>query len=445
MFSHKFFYTGCRRHRFAIQRFALFAFIGLSCFRPGLHSETVRGDDKMSALLGQVTQSGAPVASATVEAYEEVIKGGQLQLEMKSTSRTNATGQYSCGGLTAGRYYLFVQVQDRSSVSSANRVSPTPVFAFYYQESDLAHAELVTVHEAQNQVVDIELGSHPAFTIGGRLLMRPKDPALSLLSLGRGNESMPTGLTPSYDPTSGAFTFSGVPPGQYSLLALWHDTEREHSSEVAVTVTDQDIVDLQVHNTGGVQLVFELQPCRAGSPAITGVYLNRADGNLTVGTKFAPVSPGTTNRFDFSDVRGGQYFVGLVGGTSAYVAGTSLGPQGAGNLINVPDGNGSITSEVQVGCEASSLAGRVDTEDGVDRQAYVVLRSLLTGETFQRNANADGNFVFGGIAPGEYRIYAVPATGENSYPSNSLLEKTMGASVTLDPNRTTTIRVPLTQ
>ncbi len=164
------------------------------------------------------------------------------------------------------------------------------------------------------------------------------------------------------------------------------------------------------------------------------------------GTKIALVSPGTANRFDFGDIPSGKYFVGLVGGTSAYIAGTSLAPQGlSGNLISVPDGGGSITAEVQRGCEASSLAGRVDPEDGVDKKAHVVLRSSLTGETFQRNADSDGNFTFGGIAPGEYRIYAVPASGQNKDPSNSLLDETTGASVTLDPNRTTNVVVPLTQ
>ncbi|RZU43597.1 hypothetical protein [Edaphobacter modestus] len=92
----------------------------------------------------------------------------------------------------------------------------------------------------------------------------------------------------------------------------------------------------------------------------------------------------------YRDVPGGQYLVSLVGGKDTYITRTSLAPQGAGNLLSVPDGGGFITAEVQMGCGASNLAGTVDTEGGVDRQAYVVLRSSLTGETFQRDAVGDG-------------------------------------------------------
>jgi hypothetical protein len=122
-----------------------------------------------------------------------------------------------------------------------------------------------------------------------------------------------------------------------------------------------------------------------------------------------------------------------------------LAPQGAGNLIRVPEGGRSITAEVQMGCGASSLAGRVDTEDGVDRQAYVVLRSSLTGETFQQNADGDGNFAFSGIAPEEYTVYAVPASGQNNQTSDSLLDGTMGTSVTLDANKTSKVVVSRAQ
>jgi hypothetical protein len=104
-------------------------------------------------------------------------------------------------------------------------------------------------------------------------------------------------------------------------------------------------------------------------------------------------------------------------------------------------GGGSITAEVQMGCGASSLAGRVDTEDGVDAQTYVFLRSSLTGETFQRNADRDGNFTFSGIAPGEYWISADPAGGQKKNPSKSPLDETWSS----DPNRTTKVVVPLTQ
>jgi hypothetical protein len=212
-----------------------------------------------------------------------------------------------------------------------------------------------------------------------------------------------------------------------------------------VTVTDQDLVDVQVPDMGGVHLSLELQPCEAGSAAIPELYLNRAEGNLMSGTKIAFASPGKTNQFDFTNIPSGQYLVGLVGGKSTYIAGTSLAPQGAGNLISVPDGDGSIAAEVQMGCEASSLAGTVDTEDGIDRQAYVVLRSSLTGEMFQRNADADGKFMFSGIAPGEYTVCAVPASGQNNSQNSALIDETTGASVTLDPNKTTKIVVPLTQ
>ena len=95
-----------------------------------------------------------------------------------------------------------------------------------------------------------------------------------------------------------------------------------------------------------------------------------------------------------------HYFVDPIGSTKAYIAGSSLAPQGTGNLISVPDGAGPIVANVETGCGASSLSGRVDTEDGFDRQADVILGSSLTRETFQRNADRDGNFTFGGYRSG---------------------------------------------
>src|SRR5258708_39617134 len=60
-----------------------------------LHGQSIHEDNKSAALFGQVTQSGVPVASATVKAYEEVNNGSYIYLDGKCSSQTNNAGQYS--------------------------------------------------------------------------------------------------------------------------------------------------------------------------------------------------------------------------------------------------------------------------------------------------------------------------------------------------------------
>jgi hypothetical protein len=118
----------CIAYHRAILRFVLLPLVGLLSFCVPSHAQTVQKDNKSAALFGHVTQSGVPVASATVKAYEEVNNGSYLHLDGKCSSETNKAGQYLCRGLSAGRYLLSIQMQGKSAQSTS-----TAALAFYYQ------------------------------------------------------------------------------------------------------------------------------------------------------------------------------------------------------------------------------------------------------------------------------------------------------------------------
>jgi hypothetical protein len=77
-------------------------------------------------------------------------------------------------------------------------------------------------------------------------------------------------------------------------------------------------------------------------------------------------------------------------------------------------------------------------------QAIVVIRSSLTGETFQLTTAADGNFTFSGLAPGDYQLYAISATGQSSQLSDPPTDEKTGTRVALNPNGTDYFVFPLT-
>jgi hypothetical protein len=122
-------------------------------------------------------------------------------------------------------------------------------------------------------------------------------------------------------------------------------------------------------------LIFELQPCEAGSEAVIGLYLKSADGRLADGVQVASVSPGVTNRYEFYPVPSGRYFVDIDDSAGEYITETSLALGGfSGNLISIPDSGGSIISQAQIRCDGAKLAGKVESEDELDGQAFVLLQ-----------------------------------------------------------------------
>lgn len=376
---------------------------------------------------------------AQVEAVQAVDAAGKTNLETKCVATTDEGGEYACSGLPEGAYYLLARDANASSGASHGRRSGTARFSFYYLTTDLVSAEPVALMKGRGKAVDIGLGESPGYSVRGRLRGQGQAGSVAIMLFARKSrsEEINTGLTATYAASDGTFTFEGVPPGHYAVHAVWHDEEAPHSVEREVAVSDLDVNGIELSGDG-VRLELTVIPCRTGDGSGSGLELTRADGELINGSSALNGTPvgDEGNRFGFPSVPAVRYFVHPLSKASAFVSGTSLSDDGAGDSVDVPAGSWSVTGSVQLECRASGIRGTVVGNEG--RPATVVAVSAATGERFVRSAGGKGEFAVENLAPGEYQVYAIPGQAD---PHGFDLASTQEVSVDAVAGETATVRI----
>ena len=385
-------------------------------------------------------------------------------------SPTDDRGVYRIYGLPAGEYVVAAVPQLRavglpvgevrtmsSAGPSARGVTATPVF--FPGATDVARASRVMVTAGEERTgIDMQLQYVPLATVSGIVQIAPgrTAPVIMMARLGdiAGVESVPIARAD----TDGRFTFTGVRPGQYMLIARSGQASavttggsplivppgplQWSTAEVSVDGDDVSNVALSAQPpiTIAGRLVFE--GTRA-APTLGTIGVPLPFAGQTIGSYQAPLpqiqlEPG--GRFAISGILPGVYRLGALQNQPVQGIRTAIGGWWLKSIVI--DGRDILDAplDIRQGTDdavatftdqASEISGTVKDAEGASApDAFAVVFSTDRASWFfnsRRVAAArvdrEGRFVIRNLPPGEYLAVATADLEQNDWFDPAILER----------------------
>jgi hypothetical protein len=415
--------------------------------------------------------NGRLVPNLTISAYQVTYRDGRGVLTAVKTTQTDDRGEYRLFYMAPGSYLVGV---------TPRRPGATPTLqdayarTFYPGLTDPRLVPPVVVTDgADIPSIDILIRTDATAKISGRLVGANGQSALlanpQLYLVPRdanalADSSVPAVQNVAANRTNGQFEIRNVLPGSYDLLTSGPDsTGRVSWGRARVEVGGIDIEDVVVELRSGFEIKTRLTIDGEPAPSNPGPAPRGAEG-APAGAS-APVRPGMQVRlqskepynvldnaananmtFDpsgvyvFPNVPEGRYRIQVTPlPANAYVedireGSVSILDEGL-NVTGTPAGDIAI----RVSTKGTTVSGIVsDSEQAPFKGALVALvpainrRSNFLLYKTVRSAD-DGDFVFNGVAPGEYRLFAWESVPANAWLNSDFmsLEESRGKSITV--------------
>ena len=405
---------------------------------------------KGSTIRGQVIDSEEhAVASVRVEALQQYTDelGHRRWDSRVASGTTNSNGEYSIPTLAPGSYYLRTVKENQAEEPD---IEPTIRETVYFPgTADPNVAASLVVGESADVIADIRIPRSvetATFNISGRLVhsftgISPY-PLAGVNLIRRDRTTLdPTSIPGKADAVTGRFEILGVPPGDYELLAGITVGQNKYFSLLPINVRAQDIEDLAVHVSPGVDVKAHIvvddarqEFAFSGIPAsvpVDDALRRRRATNIRVrltGKDFHhnpnSIVSESGSEMTFPSVPEGTYEISV----GIESAGAPLNPDSYIDDVRVA-GRSVYDSGLRVGLDPmDSVEIAVGTRGGsiegtIPRKGKAGAIVILIPDSFRRNNSglykreaipaSDDKVRIRGIAPGNYRIFAVLDTVES--------------------------------
>ena len=462
------------------------------------------GDIALTLVRGAVIagvvrmENGEPAADATVQVLRYDTRSGERRLVSHGSPgpnrRTDDRGAYRVYGLPPGEYV--VAASQRSGGGSAQVITAAdirqakqllareppsttapagragqpravaPASMFYPGTPDLSSAMWITVGPGEEKTgIDIPLRFVPTArvegTVSSALGPLPPNVEIRIVSFSR-----TTGVTipldinmllPARPAPDGRFTFSGVPPGQYAVVATTRAAGRGRGAAAGaaegglwgtaeISVNGQDLSNVSLTLQPGMsvsgRVVLE---ATQEAPALSGVRISLVP-ELT-GTEVAAGQLSTQ-----TDATGAFTLPGLTPGRYALRALMPTGTTGWQLRSVALDGKAIVDEAIELrgGNDLSGLSltmtnrlGEITgmLQDPTGRPApdyYVILFPANSAQwrsglrrIFQTRPATDGRFTLRNLLPGDYRLAALTDVEPGEWLDPEFLKTLVPASIAL--------------
>jgi len=406
-----------------------------------------------STVTGRVRDDeGDPVQGAIVRLLQVRYLAGRRQLVPVGPSerRTDDRGEYRLFGMPPGAYVVSASVHE---VAAADL--PGYARTYYPGTARAVDARFVQVESAAHLTnLDLDLVRGPTYRVGGRIRNAAGQPTMGgrvqLLTSRRTNAAFIEAVNARIA-GDGRFEFPHVAPGIYVMQTQQNSrngyTEGEFAA-VAVTVTDSDVLDLQVQASAGSTVTGRVVLASSGvstAPPLRTLRIQAmpADADLTPNT-WARADLGADGRFVLAGLNGPRRLT-----VSNLPAGWTLqavrvnGIDATDRPVSFGRSEESLADvEVILTDRVAEVSGVVaDAEGRPTPAAHVVVFPLDRGLWFPRSrylrstaTDADGSFRIEALPPGSYSAVAVsalPADGDDAWQDPAWLASLVKDAVTV--------------
>jgi hypothetical protein len=372
--------------------------------------------------------AGEPVVGATATALRQKTGDGTGRFTPTTAyARSDDTGAYRLFGLEPGRYYVSVRPDEDRHWDDVD-ASPSSLAPTYYPSTPVAsEAQPVDVIAGAEAIADVALVATRVTTVSGEVVDATGRPAVAGFVMLRPASGATEAQSEAAAVRGGAFTLSGVAPGDYTIsvraffdeaammrIASSGTLEGDPAFSMPLAVSGTPIDDLRIIVPATVDLpgrvVFE-----GGTPSSTAlgsVFANNTQGDME-GQVRSPVGP--DGRFTLRLRPGAWRFSASTPPgwmiKRLTVRGTAVDEDAA---VEVTSEGGRL--EVLLTSQLTAVTGTVSDASGapvVDYHAIVFPAERPDPAHGRRHrprldtSDAHGRFRIEGLPPGDYLVAAV--------------------------------------
>jgi hypothetical protein len=424
-----------------------------------------------AVISGKITdENGDPCPNVNVQLARWAYVGGQKRLQPSNGGQTNAEGVFAIGNLAAGSYYISAISQPVGQRDAIEK-GPQEIYVTTYYPGVIEPSGAIAVQVTAGAVArgaEIRMRKARAFRVRGKLA----GPASETASPNRPLRLIPKdgpslGPQPFATVRDGSFDFERVLPGVYILEAMQTRPGEGGVARQVVTVGNADVDDLVLSLAPGAEITGTIstegpvpppQPQQQSQqqdqqPGMPPGFNARPSVVITMDNGASRAQTNDDGTFAIHNVMPGVYRVQV----QPLPLGTYIKSIRFGSLdlsktpLDLTSGSGG-TLNVVLSPNAGDVSGIVHGADGMP--AVSVLVSLWTpgvpaeGVTdFTRTAQTDANgqFKFASLPPGDYRIAAWEQIdpGLSTIPEFRIKFESNAAAVKLNENGHENIEAPL--
>jgi hypothetical protein len=405
-----------------------------------------------SVISGRITDEYGDPYQTTVWALRWSYEGRQKLLQGPSGGGSNAEGIFAIGNLEPGSYYIVAGAFPLPILKG-----PADVTTYYPSVTDPSSA--VAVHVAEGETargIDIRIRKAPVYRVRGKLVDLNGGTAPAGANVQLFPKDHPTAgsvfgaIRSSADVRNGAFDIGGVLPGVYVLEAEARTSTSRGGARQIVTVGNGDVDDLVLQLGPGVEIAGKLSIDGAvPKNESLSVQLTVTEG-MGVGGLDQTADDGT---FAFHNILPAVYRAEVTPvPPGTYVKSIRFEGQDVTKATLDLTSGGGGTMSIALSTKVAQISGMVHGTDGMPLASTWV--SLWTpgvpaeAADFTRTAQTDANgqFEFDSLPPGEYRVAAwegVMTPGLGTFPEFRIKFESQAAAVKLEEGAHENVEAPL--
>lgn len=385
-----------------------------------------------ATLIGSVSdENGDPIAGASIQLIRSEVQGGRRVMNPSLATVTDDRGQYRAASLISGRYCI-------SAFAKAQEASEGTIYTrrFFPGSNSLSGAVPLDLEGGVTQQADFRLEPEPVFHIKGQVTGAAEMVNLSISMTPRiaaeafGGNGFPVRLSGDH------FEITGVPPGQYNLSATGQGASGPSMASQLITVGGADLDGVVLSPAPRVLITGHVTvEQKEGSPLnLSSVSVGLTPDELI--TK--PITMAMLKNspdFGLVPLSAGDFGVMVMAPAPYFVKSAMAGGLDVFNApLSVPATGAVAPLEIVIGWNGGEVSGTVSIQDKPVPSVPVLL-IRIGGEAFapilSGSTDANGKFLIGSVAPGDYMAYAMRDASDVEYRNPAVLSQYSGQRVTV--------------
>jgi hypothetical protein len=449
-------------------------------FRPKMFRVTESGGDitvkltPAATITGHVvSESGEPLESAQVEVIAGAIENGRRTWQPRGGAQTDDSGEYSISGLIPGDYYVRVKPVTEAGARTPGQGYDDVYAGCYYPGAPTQdQAAVLHVQGGQQAQADFMLARARGYRVSGQVATQGSFVQVTAV---RGEETAASAGVSQ----NGRFRLSGLTAGQYSVTAVFPSQSQPLFGEELVSISQADVTNVQILMQQPQSIPVQIQVVKtkdeatvsqiagsfpmpllapgSGQPVSNGPRYPLGGIQLTPtrpaghGMNYAQANPnglGPNEQLAIKNAFPGTYRVAVQAFQPYYIESIRSGSLDLlDQPVTITAGGAAAPILITLRDDSATLTVKVmqDGQPAAGGAVLVIPTAHPSDTDFPRFWEGGNQLTVGGLAPGDYRVYAFDSVENLEYANPEALREFAGKSqqVTLEPNGSATVTLEL--